>query len=753
MRQRWTAHFRCCDVMTSLIALAVVGVLALAAPAGLAQEPRSGEDQQSAEDKQPAEDHQPAQESKTPNESKTSEQSKPAKSDSPDKSEPAKEKEAVKVIAPNPIYGEPLAPGIVKLMQNEIVNALRNRGNEGDFARFQSYAAGRLYASAGAFTGSELTGNCRLNWYAHLLRNPLKAPAEAEEFTRLLHKSIVDDPSGLGPALATAAEKLDIGLRKPRAFIPVHSPQEALGVVKQSLVDAQIAFAAALAPLSKGEVQELIQNLYPALVGQNHVGHTLNDRGTGRRLCDLMEKMDRTAMLDAAEALVPVSDPKLLDQLKQFPEQGDIIVEGVTGRVVAKIDTPAGAIVIGGKGGNTYQLDRMNGVAAVISLGGGNTYYEGTTSLERPVLLVLNLGGGNVFQASKPGVQGAAILGVSMLVNTEGNNRYRAEDVAQGSCLAGVGILLEYGGNNKYWGVRRVQAEALGGVGILINRGGHNDYHAAMWAQGFGSPLGFGLIENMGGYDHYYCGGLYPNSYKPETPGYEGWGQGVGAGIRQSADGGLGVLLDGGGHNVYEFDYLSHGGGYWCGMGFARDFGGNSQRLIARKAFYGGERTEPLFQRFGCGWGCHYSVGFCFDDRGNSTYEGSIMGSGMGWDCSVGVLCSMGGKDHYMATDGLTQGCGAQASLGILYHYGDDTVFDGYTQGYAPMGISYHHLPDCGGNFSFLINYGGKSTFGCGAASHSYMQRGAAGGFLIDRPRSGEVTTAAKPVEKNTATP
>ena len=68
---------------------------------------------------------------------------------------------------------------------------------------------------------------------------------------------------------------------------------------------------------------------------------------------------------------------------------------------------------------------------------------------------------------------------------------------------------------------------------MLIDRGGHNDYHAAMWAQGFGGPLGFGLLEDLVGDDHYYCGGLYPNSYKPETPGYEGWGQGVGAGIRQ----------------------------------------------------------------------------------------------------------------------------------------------------------------------------------------------------------------------------
>ena len=101
--------------------------------------------------------------------------------------------------------------------------------------------------------------------------------------------------------------------------------------------------------------------------------------------------------------------------------------------------------------------------------------------------------------------------------------------MAQASCLAGVGIIMEFGGNNVYRGVRRVQGQAMGGVGILIDRGGHNDYHAGMWAEGLGNPLGFALLENLGGGDHYYCGGLYPDSYKPETPGYEGFGQGVGA--------------------------------------------------------------------------------------------------------------------------------------------------------------------------------------------------------------------------------
>jgi len=45
------------------------------------------------------------------------------------------------------------------------------------------------------------------------------------------------------------------------------------------LIDAQAAYAAALAPLSKSEIQELRMYLYPVMVSQNSVGHTLADRG------------------------------------------------------------------------------------------------------------------------------------------------------------------------------------------------------------------------------------------------------------------------------------------------------------------------------------------------------------------------------------------------------------------------------------------------------------------------------------------
>jgi hypothetical protein len=647
--------------------------------------------------------------------------------------------------------GDPLAAGKMQLLREEVLSGVQQRGIDGNLARFQSYAMGRLDASAGRYTGSELAGNCRLRWYDFMMRHLLDAPATAEQFTRELHTAVCDEREGLAKTLSIVAEKLDLGARKPHAAASVASPEQAMEVLKQALTEAQVAFAAAVAPLEKAEIRELQSWLVPVFCSQNSVGHTLNDRNSGRHMCDLMEKMNLVSMLAAAEALTPLSDPRLLEQLKALPYDSDVMVPGVTGRVLARIDTSAGSIIVGGKERNTYQLDEMRDVAAVIDLGGGDTFYEGSVGLDRPVLVVIDLGGNNVYRGRQAGIQGGAVLGVSMLLNVGGNNTYEARDVAQGSGLAGVGMLIDFGGNNRYRGLRRVQGQALGGVGILIGRGGKNDYHAAMWAQGFGNPLGFGLLDNVLGNNHYYCGGMWRDSY-PETAGYEGWGQGVGSGLRQIADGGIGVILDGGGENTYEFDYLSHGGGYWCGLGFARDFGGNTKRLITRTAYYGGPRTQPNFQRFGCGWGCHYSLGFLFDDAGDDEYEGTIMGSGMAWDCSMGVLCDFGGSDHYAATGGLTQGTSHQMGFGILFDHGGDDQYEGGGQGYASPSMSYHNNASCGGNFAFLIHYGGKATYGCGAENSSYLQRGGSGGFLIDRPLRDETpSTAAKPANGKTA--
>lgn len=648
--------------------------------------------------------------------------------------------------------GAPHAAGMISLMQNEIVDGVRLRGIETRFAQFQRFAKGKLDSSA-AGRGGEVTGICRLNWYDHLMRNMIEAPAEAEDFTRQLHVAFRAEHEGLDRALGLAADKLDLAPREPRQFAPVESPEAALDQVRRSLLESQIAFAAALEPLSRSEISSFAKSAYSAFTSGATNGHTLPSRGTARSLCKMLQKSNREKMHDAAAALVPLTDPTLLEQLGKLPAGDAAFVPGATGPIYRRMLTSAGDIIVGGPQSNTYNLDEMAGVSAVIDLGGDDIYVEGSVSISRPVLVILDLAGNDSYRGTKPGIQGGAILGVSMLLDAAGNDTYQAKDVAQGSALGGAGILIDRGGSDSYVGLRRVQGHALGGLGVLWDRDGNDRYHAAMWAQGFGNPLGFGVLDDLAGDDHYYCGGMYLDSY-PETPGYEGWGQGVGAGLRQVANGGIGVILDGEGDDKYEFDYIAHGGGYWLGVGFARDFGGNDQRLGATEKMYNGSgRRERRFQRFSNGFGCHYTIGFLIDDAGNDSYNGTIMGTGFAWDCSVGYLMDFAGNDRYLATGGGTQGQGRQAGLGVLYDYDGDDVYKGYGQGLGSNSVDpdYHSMPACGGNFSFLIDYGGEDEYGSRAKNNSYNQRGANSGFVIDRPKNTESGTTADAGSKEEA--
>ena len=645
-----------------------------------------------------------------------------------------------------PVVGNPQAAGIVALVRQEVVGGLQRRNVTGKFGRFQNYADYKLRSTARG--GSEVTSLCRLKWYESLYRDPLSAPAIAEEFTRTLHTDVLNEATGLDSVLATAAQKLDIpSTPAVESYEAVNSPEEAIEAVKAALINAQTQYAASLATLNQTEVNELNRRLYTVFTRNGQVGHTLSDRYSGRRLLQLILKMDRRKTVEGLRSLARLSDTQLLDQLAKISDKAEANVEtipGVTGSVVQLISTSAGNILIGGRGDNTYQLDQLGNVNIVIDLGGNDTYNEGICNLARPVFVTIDLSGDDKYQSSRPGTQGGSVLGLAMLLDREGNDTYRAQDVAQGSTLGGGGILVDYAGNDSFVGVRRVQGQAIGGIGLLINRGADDSYRAGIWAQGFGGPAGFAMIDDLEGKDHYYAGGLYLDSYD-ETPGHEGWSQGIGAGIRQVANGGVGVMLDGGGDDIYEYDYIAHGGGYWLGLGFARDFGGNDQRLGAtREQFNGQRRIERRFQRFSNGFGCHYALGFLIDDKGNDLYTGSIMGLGFAWDMAVGMLFDLDGDDVYTASGSTTKGAAGQAGLGILYDFAGKDTHQGRGQGYASSSIDYHDLPTCGGNFAFLIDYGDTDKYSCGARNNSYIMRGSDGGFLIDRPKESEVQQAAK---------
>jgi len=606
--------------------------------------------------------------------------------------------------------------------------------------------------TSGINTKSELDGRCRLKWFLKLYAEPVRSTFEAEEYSRELYVGLSGGHRHLAELMPGIRERMDVPKRESGAIrFPVcTTPVEALAEVKRALLLAASAHARAFSTLTAAELDDLNKNLVETFAGKGAItGHTIPARSVGRRHVDIMSRIDTAALYDGAEALIPLTNTALLDLLLELPDDALPQVM-MNGQRFQRLATAAGDIIIGGRGRNVYDLDspEMREVICVISRGEEDTFREGTCDLNRPVLVVIALGRKNTFVGTRPGIQGSSVMGISMLLDrSSGRSTYDARDIAQGSTMGGVGILINYEGGNTYRGDRRVQGHALLGLGMLVDRGtGNASYKAAMWAQGYGAPGGFGILSNSGnGNNHYYCGGKYLDSY-PEHPGYDGWGQGVGAGIRQVANGGIGVILSGTGDDVYEVDYFGHGGGYWLGVGIARDFGGNDARHGTTLTDYNGRPrpgpgTQNRWTRFVNGWGCHYAVGYLFDDGGDDLYGGQIMGTGMAWDLAYGILADFRGSGRYISTGNMKHGVGAQASIGILFSYGGNDIFAGRSQGVAGSSHDYHPAAS-GGNFSFLINYGGDNLYGTErqrvAQGHSYVQRGSISGFLIDRPTESE---------------
>jgi hypothetical protein len=291
---------------------------------------------------------------------------------------------------------------------------------------------------------------------------------------------------------------------------------EALNEVKRALLIASASHARAYSRLTPSELKELNDNFVETFVGPRAItGHTIPARSVGRRHSDMLAKLDKTGLYDAAEALIPLTNTALLDLLAQLPENALPQVT-IHGQRFQRLTTAAGDIIIAGRENNTFELDspEMREVICVISLGGNDTYREGTSNLNRPVMVILDLGGNNSFVGTRPGIQGGSIMGISMVVtHGQGNSTFQARDVAQGSTMGGVGILVNSSGSNTYTGLRRVQGHALVGLGLLIDRSySDTSFKASMWAQGFGAPGGYGLLHKSGGNNHFYCGGMYLDS-------------------------------------------------------------------------------------------------------------------------------------------------------------------------------------------------------------------------------------------------
>lgn len=386
-----------------------------------------------------------------------------------------------------------------------------------------------------------------------------------------------------------------------------------------------------------------------------------------------------------------------LTEIYNSTEEIDVpqdLADVIKGRVHFVQETPAGLIVVGGKGINEYDMSQ---IAIVLDPAGDDAYrYAPHNS---PVQFVIDLDGDDTHESLTDFAGPAtAVYGISVLVDFKGDDTYRsAHQFSIAAGLFGIGILIDHLGNDRYLNTGADSGWSMGvgfyGSGVIVDSAGDDLYHAEQLSQGVGGPRGFGTIIDANGNDEYRADGPSFSSVYGTEGVHKGFSQGFGYGVRGYAAGGIGAIFDLKGADVYYCGEFGQGCAYYFAMGILHDFEGDDQ-------YHG--------NRYGQAAAAHQAIGLLIDDAGNDAYHSMTAASQAGaWDQSIAMLIDRAGDDTYEA-DGLAQGAAAQQAIAVLIDLGGA---DRYTaKGRSIQGTSgsneYHLATDNVFSFSALLDRG-----------------------------------------------
>ena len=519
-------------------------------------------------------------------------------------------------------------------------------------------------------------------------------------------------------------------------------PEDHLAYLEAVLVEADRHRERAIEALSESERQFLFEhamfladNFVPQLSEQNEdqrIRALLNNRFFKLTA----DRIDAAALLAAAQAVASLADEDWLraaraafDTLSSRPQA----LPWVTGMVVLAKETPAGWIVIGGRGSNTYR-DAGQRVALLLDLGGNDSYagFAAPMNETQGISVVIDLEGDDVYEAGPLGLA-TGRLGVGMLVDLSGNDQYRLAAGSGGAGFAGIGLLVDQEGDDRYEGSRFTQGAAIGGIGLLLDRSGHDDYSSFGYAIGFGGPLGIGAVVDLTGNDVYQCGHRYASGYnrveapdaKPGAARYQYDCFGIGAGVGQrilpkqeppvveDVAGGIGLVLDQGGDDRYSSSNFSQGLGYYFGAGIKIDERGNDVHEAAR---------------YGHGAAAHFGVGLFVDRAGVDRYgsTGPFYNGAAAWDRSVALAIDDGTDDDIYDLSRST-------GLGIADRRAWSLFIDagGRDQYRVPQGMGFAQP----GSVSGFFDLGGEDRYETAmpARQGAVLRRNGPGGLFVDR--------------------
>jgi hypothetical protein len=545
----------------------------------------------------------------------------------------------------------------------------------------------------------------RTNYFTMFHRNPLKLP----KYGQLNLKTLSDNVTNIAYLLSWAGARIDhtvyrglIGdqLEKYTSYPDSVArpsitrdkgvlPAQELGLLGQqidlfySIVDDSTHFF----PNAIGEVSGRIsrERLFQYFVYEEEEDDKLIE--------ELAPTVDFNRLLAGAQDIAEVIR-RMADSLEfaSFP---------VTKREVM---TEQGLIVIGTEKNDDYEYSIP---PLLIIDGGGDDNYRFSGYPEKyPLSAIIDLSGDDRYVSSDttmPGI-GGAVMGMSVVVDKAGDDYYEGTTITQGCGIFGVGILLDYAGDDTYVAESYSQGCGVFGVGIHADSSGNDSLYCMVLSQGFGYTKGCGLLINYQGDDKYVAEDdtvINPASQTEEHNA--SLAQGVGFGKRadyidgHSWAGGVGILCDVQGDDVYSAGLWAQGTAYWFAVGMLLDGEGDDS--------YSGIWYVQ-------GSGAHFAVGLLDDFGGNDSYTATMnMAIGAGHDFTIGYLNERGGDDHYDAPN-LSLGGGNANGIGIFHDHGGDDIYTthgGTTLGRANVSAKgprqFLHV------FGVFIDGGGEDTY------------------------------------------
>ncbi|MCE7934316.1 MAG: PDZ domain-containing protein [Chlorobi bacterium CHB2] len=539
----------------------------------------------------------------------------------------------------------------------------------------------------------------RLNAVTYLHNHPTRLAAYSRYLSEEAWSSVGHD--GLPGALWAAGHALDLPLAPPTAF-----PATDLGNLSARFAAVQLQLDKAYGPVRK-DLDSLPAQLM-RILDIEHDWETVLDsigdpirRRTERnaqeqrmaRMFADADKVDMAALFTAAQMLAALADTgwirgaaASLRSSSPQPATGG----GVTGTVIREWSTPQGRCVIGGPGPNSY-----TGAFVFIMDVGGDDIYQLPGATIGSFRLLIDLNGDDRYHSTTTG-QAAGIGAVDLLVDLQGNDTYRAAMFSQGAGLLGIGILADHAGDDLYTARWCSQGVGFLGAGILWEGGGADQYSSEVFSQAFGYARGYGAILESDGNDSYRAGWKIPDSRYPGRAslsmsqgfgyGMRPWGTGIGT------DGGIGLLSDRRGNDLYASDFFSQGGSYWYALGILHDADGYDR-------YTAGQYSQ--------GSGIHLSFGALLDDAGDDMYDayhGLEQGNAHDW--SSGCLEDLSGNDTYRGSTS-SQGSALNVSFAWLLDYkGDDQYFIKISDTTHSQGGGNFNRPRRHGSLGLLLDLG-----------------------------------------------